>query len=292
MASPAASSIITLVRSLIRAESGSDVPVVQDSFLLTAISDGNMRWARAFRRDGSQPIVFQRETGFDLVSDTAINDAAGTTTASTSITVDAQTFPDSAGMAVIWDDDLPDQFSYTSQSSTLFSGVSGLAFAHEDNDEIQALYKLPTNFGSFRKAPGYGDGVNLGGGLRFTGGPPSSGFFSMVDDGTSKYLWLPKGSTGSASVWYDKISTTIDSTDDTVDVPEEAQMFLVWHALAYMYVGRDDDLNKMLFAQNESNKILQEFLEDRNVNKKIRARSFGRIARDYTTINGQYVQLY
>ena len=293
MANSTCETILGLARNLLREESGSDVPVIQDSFGITAVSDGNLRWAEAFQGDGAAPIVFQRETGFDLQTDTAINDSSGTTTSSTSVTVDAQTFPDSAGMAVVWDDNIPDLFSYTSQSSTLFSGVTGLAFAHEDNDPIQALYKLPTTFGTFREAPGYGDGVRLGGGgLSFTGGPPSAGYFSMVDDGTSKYLWLPRGSTGSASVWFDKASTTIDSIDDTVDVTPVSQMFLVWHVIALCYVGREQDLNKMLVAQAQSERILQRALTRRNIGKKIRTRPFRRSYHDYAVMNsGQIVPL-
>lgn len=285
-----AETIIGTARALLREESGSDVPVVQDTFMLQALSEANMKWARAFNKTG--PVVFQRETGFDLKADTAINDASGTTTASTSITVDAQTFPDAAGMAVVWDDNIPDLFSYTSQTSTLFSGVSSLAFAHEDDDPIQALYKLPTNFGSFREAPGYGDGVRIGGmGLRYTGGPPTVGYFSMQDDGTSKYLWLPRGSSGSASVWYNKASSTIDSTDDTVDVPEEFSFFLAWHLVAYAYIGRTSDINLMTFAMGQSEKILQDALQKRNVNKKIRTRRFGRGINDYTTLDGFVIPL-
>lgn len=285
MANPTAETIIGHIRTLLREESGSDLPVMSESFLLTAISDGNLRYAEAFQTNGAAPIVFQRETGFDLVPETAINDAAGTTTASTSIAVDAQTFPDSAGVAVVWDDNIPDLFSYTSQSSTLFSGVSGLAFAHEDNDPIAALYKLPTNFGDFREAQGYGDGVKVGiTPLYYREGAPTAGYFSMYDDGTSKYLWLPRQLTGSASVWYDKNSTTIDSTDDTVDVPEKYMFFLVWHAIAYCYTGREQDLNKMAFAQAQSEKILQRALQNRNRNKKIPTRSFNRPIIDY--VNG------
>ena len=280
-----AETIIGNIRTLLKEDSGSDLPVLSDSFLLTAISDGNLKWAEAFQTSGTAPIVFQRETGFDLKAETAINDAAGTTTASTSITVDAQTFPDSAGVAVVWDDDIPDLFSYTSQTSTLFSGVSGLAFAHEDNDPIAALYKLPTNFGDFRQAVGYGDGVRVEGvGLNFKSGPPSPGYFSMYDDGTSKYLWLPRQLTGSASVWYDKNSTTIDSIDDTVDVPETSAFFLVFHAMALCYLGRENNYNLMIAAQNESNKILQRALQNRNRNSKIRPRSFSRPIVD--SING------
>ena len=292
MANPTAETFIGLARNLLKEDSGSDVPVVQDSFMLTALSDGNMKWARAFRGNGSAPIVFSRETGFDLVSETAINDSAGTTTATTTITVDSTTGYDSAGIAIIWDDDMPDIFAYTGKTATTFTGVTGLAFAHEDNDPIQPAYGLPSNFGYFRKSVEYGDGVQLEGvPLSYMGGFPNPGFFSLHDDGTTKYLILSRQATGSASVLYDKISTTIDSLDDTVDVPTEYQFFLAWHLVAFAYIGRENDYGRMIAAQNESNKILQEDLRDRNVGKKIRPRTFGRVARDYVVVDGQYLPL-
>lgn len=291
MANPSAETIIGLARNLIRTESGSDLPVATDDFMIEAVSDGNLKWAKAFQTNGAAPLVFQREWGVDLVADTAINDAAGITSSSTSITVDSQSFPDSAGVAAVWDDGLPDLFSYTSKTSTLFSGVSGLSFSHEDDDSIQALYKLPDNFGRLRQAEGYGDGVRLGGGLSFTSSPPAAGQFSLYDDGTSKYLWLPRGAAGSASVWYDKASSTIDSLDDTVDVPNEYKFFLVWHCVAFGLMGREQDANGCMFAQQQSEKILQKALQNRNVGKKIRARSFGRLSKDFTVINGQTLPL-
>lgn len=291
MANPTAETIIGLARNLIREDAGSDVPVISDAFMLTSLSEANQKWADAFNTSGNEPQVFQRETGFDLVPETAIDDTNGTTTASVAITVDSNSFPDSAGIAVVWDDNIPDVFSYTAKTATTFTGVDGLAFAHEDNDAIQALYKLPSTFGSFRQSPQYGDGVYLNGPLSYIGGPPPPGFFSMYDDGTSKYLWLPRQASGSASVWFDKASATIDSTDDTVDVPEKYQYFLVWHLVAMAYVGREDDFNKMIIAQRQSDAVLQRALQNRNVNKKIRPRSFGRVSRDYTVIDGQFISL-
>lgn len=296
MANPTASSIIDLARNLLREDSGSDVPVIGDTFLLTAISDGNLKWARRFRSGGVAPIVFQRETGFDLVADTQLNEPGGITTSDNEIIVDnSDNFDTTNGAFVIWDDNLPDLISYTTNTvaTETFTGVTNIGFAHEDNDVVQKLYKLPTNFGQFREAPGYGDGVRLNGsGLRFTGGPPDPGFFSMYDDGTNKFLWLPRGASNSASIWYDKNSTTIDSTDDTVDLPEEAQMFLVWHALSLCYVGREQDYGKMIAAKNEANSVLQEFLNDRNFREKIYSRPFNRrSSRDYVTINGSVIPL-
>lgn len=290
MASSTASTIIGHARNIVRGESGSDAPVLSDAFLLTAISDGNLKWARAFQTTGSAPIVFQRETGFDLANETAINDSAGTTTSTTTITVDSTTGYDSSGVAVIWDDNMPDIFAYTSVSATTFVGVTGLAFAHEDNDPIQPMYRLPSTFGAFRKSPSYGDGVRLNGvPFFFMGGPPVPGYFSMYDDGTNKFLWLPRDSTSSASVWFDKSSATIDSTDDTVDVPTEFDWFLVWHCVAFIYQGRTDDANMYQFARAESERLLMEALRNRNIGKKIRTRPMGRPMTDFIAIDGRLV---
>lgn len=280
MANSTASTIIDLARALLKTESTSSTPVIADTFLLPALSDANLRWAREFRKDGSQPIVFQRETGFDLAVETAINDTNGTTTATTTITADSTTGYDSAGVAIIWDDEMPDLFSYTSKTATTFAGVTGLAFSHEDNDTIQPLYALPSNFGSFRESPTYGDGLKVNGvPYQFMVGPPVAGYFSMYDDGTTKYLWLPRGLTGSVSVLYDKVSTVIDGLSDTVDFPTEYDFYGVWSLVAFGFAGRDSDFGRMQAAQQRANSILQSAVDDRSTHKGVRVRSFSNILR-------------
>lgn len=288
---PTAETIIGLARNILRQDADSDTPTVQDSFMLPALSDGNMKWARAFYGSGAPPILFQRDTGFDLADDTHLNGAI--TTASTSVIVDSSDdFDTTDGAFVVWDDAMADVIFYTTNTvaSETFSGVTNIGFAHEDDDAVQKLYKLPTNFGTFRMSPDHGDGVQLNGiPLFYRGGPPDPGFFSTVTDGTNTFLWLPRNSTGSASVWYNKTSATIDSVDDTVDVPDEFKFFLVWHLVAYAYIGRADEVNLMLYAQNESNKILQEALRVRNTGRKIRTRPLGRPYRDFLAIDGRYI---
>lgn len=281
---PTAATIIGLARDVVRAESTSDAPVIGDSFMLSAITDGNLRWARVFRR--GQPLVFQRETGFDLIADTALSDdqdSADLTASLESVTG----FP-ATGAFIVWDDNMPDIQEYSALVA-LDATVSGVGFDHEEGDSVQLLYQLPANFGSFRESPTYGDGVSLNGiPLLYINGFPVPGRFSMYDNGTDKFLILPRGSTGSVSVLYNKVSATIDTTDDIVDVPEEYQYFLVWHLVAFSYIGREGDVNKMLFAQDQANKILQEALSHRNTGKKIRTRSFGRPVRDYISSGGNF----
>ncbi len=293
MANSAASVIIGLIRNLLRTDSGSDVPVVSDSFLLAAISDGNLKYANAFQPSGDAPIVFQREFGVTLVAESALAVAAAATDVTLTLT-SSSAFP-AASAEVLWGPDgSPDIVSYTSNVSPVQSGVTGLGFVHAVNDAVQLLYALPSNFGEFREEPTYGDGVRLNGApLTFIGGPPIPGTFSMYDDGTTKYLWLPRQQTGIASVWYDKLSTAITSVDDVVDVPVQYQMYLVWHALGFCYIGREKDYTLRAAAMREADMELQRCLQNRNRHKKIRPRQWPRPLpyRDYTTLNGQTIPL-
>lgn len=259
--------------------SSTDIPALQEAFMLTLLSQANMEWVRAHRRGGgAQPLVFLRETGFDLIADT--NLAEATTVDDTEfVTDDSDDFDASDGALVVWDANMPDICQYTTNTvaTETFSGVTGLAFAHEDGDTVQALYKLPTTFSRFRPSDGYGDGVLLNGNpLRFMQGPPEAGYFSMYDDGTNKWLWLQRGATGSASVLFEKKSAIIDSTDDTVDVPEESEFFLVWRVVQIATVPKEGGVPSQLYllAKTEANKILQDSLMDRNVGKIVRVRQF------------------
>ncbi len=293
MANSTAAALIVLIRNLLRADAGSDVPVVSNDFLLFAISDGNLKYANAFSPSGDAPIVFQREFGITLVADSAL--AVAATTASTTLALTSSSSFPSASAEVIWGTTgMPDVVNYTSNASPVQSGVTGIGFSHAINDVVQLLYALPSNFGNFREEPTYGDGVQLNGApLTFIGGPPIPGTFTMYDDGTTKYLWLPRQQTGTASVWYDKVSTTIDTTDDIVDVPPVYQMFLVWHALGFCYVGREKDYNLRAAAVKEADMVLQNALQNRNIHKKIRPRPLPRPMpyRDFTTLNGQIIPL-
>ena len=274
MANPDCSTIISHARTLIRAESGSDVPAVADAFMVVAIADADVELLRAFRRGGGNaPSAVARETGFTLASETAINDAAGITSASTSITVDSTTGYDSAGAAVVWDGELFDIFYYTGVTATSFTGVTGLAFNHEDSDAIQPLMALPSNFKNFRRSEGYGDGVTLDSGLTYMEGPPSSGKFSRVDDGTTNYLWLPRGSTGDVGVLYDKISSTVDSVDDTVSFGDEALFYYVWRCIELSLFGRGD-FPIITLAKQKGDMAKLDLLKDRNVGRRPRIRQF------------------
>ena len=117
---PLTSTIIGLVRDMVRAESDSDVPVIADSFLIKAVSDANLEWLRAFRKSGGNTdIVMTRDTGYNLIDDTDL--AEDTTTATTDFDVDDSSDFESSGALVIWDQNMPDVIYYTGNTSNNFS---------------------------------------------------------------------------------------------------------------------------------------------------------------------------
>lgn len=286
-----AENIITNVRSLLREESGSDVPVIGDTFLYEAITDGQNKWRDTFQAGGEDQITSQLETGFDLVADTALAEAV--TTATTDFDVDSGTNLASSGVLLIWDDNMPDFVTYTGKSTNNLTGVTGIGFAHEDGDAVQKLYALPSNFSSFRESATYGDGVLVEGTpYNYMNGVPIPGYFSLYDDGTTKYLVLPRGLTGSASVLFNSAYNTIDDANDVVGVPERFKFFLIWHVVAMCYVGRDEAYDRLLAAQNESDKVLRRAMMNRNTGKRIRTRPLGTVTKDWTSINGSVFPLY
>jgi hypothetical protein len=275
-----ASDIISHARSLLRADDGSDVPAIGDEFMLKALSDANMEWARAFRRGGgTQPIVFMREGGFSIASDTQVNEASGILTTDTEFTVDSSTSFDSSGVVAVWTDGMADLIPYTGNSSNTFTGVTQIGFAHDDNDTVQKLYKLTglTSFGRLRASEEYGDGVQVDGTpYYFREATPDRQYFTIYDDGTDKWLWLPKGLTGTIAVLYEKASATINDLADTVDVPTEFDFFLIWRLVQFGTFGRQDSLENHALAKAEANKVLNEALSDRNIGKGVQARRIQR----------------
>lgn len=275
MANPSVETIIGISRNLLRAEAGSDLPVIADAFMIQAVAEADREARRAFRKGGGNaPVEAALEFGPTLVADTAVNDATDVQTSDVTVTVDSTTGFDAAGAAAFWTDNMPDVFFYTSLSATVFSGVTGIGSPHNDDDAVQALYALPSNFGTFRRAEGYGDGVQLNGsGLTYTSGIPTSGQFSMRDDGTTKYLWLPRGSTGNVSVLFDRDSNTIDSTDDLISLPEDWQFFYAWRAVELALFGRGD-YPIIPQAKANADRIKLDLLKDRNVGRRLRVRTY------------------
>lgn len=272
MPNPSAEAIIGLSRDLMREEAGSDLPVVSDEFLFQALTDIDFEVRRAFRKNGNGPVDRALEDGFTLTSETAVNNAAGVLVADATVTVDSTTGFDSSGAAVIWTNEIPDVFFYTDVTATTFTGVTGLAFTHNDGDAIQPLYALASNFGNFRRSEDYGDGAQLNGDpLTYMEGPPRSGHFSRRSDGTTSYLWLPRGATGAAGVLFDRNSDEIDSSDDLISFGPEWKFFYAWRCIELGVFG-SGIYPIMALAKAKGDALKLDLLKDRNVGRRLRIR--------------------
>ena len=273
---PLVSTIIGRARSLISAEAGSDVPTITDDFMTFAVSDADKELLRSFRANGGNtPPAQALETGFTLITDTSINDINGVTTSSTSVTVVSTAGFQSAGAAIFWDKAMFDIFYYTSIDATTFYGVTGIAFSHANSTDIQPLLSLPSNFNGFRHSEEYADGVMLNGSpLTYMDGPPNPGHFSIVDDGTTKYLWLYRGASGNASVYYDKIPNTIATVNDTVSLGEEFMSFYIWRTIELALFGRGE-YPIIQMAKQKADQVKLDCLKSQNVGRRVRVRQFG-----------------
>ncbi len=273
---PTVSTIIGRARSLIRAEAGSDVPVISDDFMTFAVSDADKELLRSFSGSGGNtPNSQAAETGFNPSSDTTINDVNGLTTASTTITVLDTTGFESRGAAVIFDKGMFDVFFYTGVTATSFTGVTGIGFTHPNSCGIQALFALPSNFNDFRRSDQYGDGVMLNGApLSYMDGPPDPGKFSYIDTGTTIYLWLYRGASGAASVYYDITPNSITQLTDVVSFKEEFISFYIWRTIELALFGRGD-FQIIQIAKQKADDFRLQALKNRNRGRRPRVRQFG-----------------
>lgn len=244
--------------------------------MLRVLDDANREWQRAFRVGGEPPQPIRKQTAFDLVADTTLSaaQASGATTASLT---DSSSFGSSGALAV-WDDATPDVQEFTGNAANALSGVTGCDWAHESGDTVQLLYALPSNFGSFRSTEDSPEGVRTDGGyaLTFTSGDPNNYRFTTYDNGTTKYLWLPRGMSGSVIVTYNKANTTIDEGTDTVDWDVAYDFFGIYRLVEHGLRARGNNADKIQEAHLLANEKLRDAMKDRNVGKMIRVRPMGR----------------
>jgi len=270
---PLASEIIGLIRDGLRAEEDSDIPYLSDDDLIEAVSDANYEWRDRFMiGSGNSDLISRGETGYNIISDTAINESGGVAATDTEFNVDDSGDFYSSGKLIIWDSNMPDEIDYTANSANNFSGVTNISFDHDDDDTVQAVYPLPSDFASFRKSKKYGDGVRLNGTpLVYMEAPPTPGHFSLIDSDT-KYLWLYRGASGVASIWYNRISSDINKIGDETDVPDKYKFFLVWRGIEFALFGRGDNLDIVAYARQKADEIMYRALRLRNTGQIIRTR--------------------
>jgi len=279
--------IVTLTRNLLREEDTSDVPVVSDSFLYEAIMDAQGKWEDAFNTGGENEPRDVVPYGFDIASDTTLDGAVSADATTFTLTANNSSASTNSAM-LLWNDNNPYFVSYTAYDSStkIVTGASNIVIGFDDDDDVQRLYKLPSNFQSFRESPLYGDGVRVNGApYRYVDTVPySGGYFSKFEDSNGVYIVLPKGLTGTMAVLYNKAYTTINSSDDVISVPDKYKFFVVYHVVGMCFL--DIDPKRSTQFEKKAYEILDRALQTRNTNKKIRTRPFNRTSSDYITVGG------
>jgi hypothetical protein len=247
------------------------VPGLEETQLLSVLNAANNEYIEAFKKGGGEPPEFmQAETGGTLASDTDLDGAVATTDTSIVLT-DGSSASSSGGVIAVYDEEMPDLITYTGKSSNTLSGVTGIGFAHEDADEVSFLYALPSDFKDLRQQEGYGDGVQVdGGNYEYTSGTPEGTQFSIYDTGSVQYLWFPRDLTGDYSVYYNKETTTIDDTSDSIDIPDNQphnQWFPIYRVVEYIFrvLG---DYDRGALHRSLADKILADELKKKWVGKR------------------------
>lgn len=257
------------------------IPGCEETFLLNVVDKANREYYNRFIQGGGEPRSDRTaETGGTIAASTTLNGAI--TSASTSIILDSVTGGASSGAGAVWDDSEPDFIEYTAISTLTLTGVTGIGYDHEDADAFSFLYALPSNFESFRSAADSPDGVAVDGiPYRYTSGVPVGNQFGVYDNGTTKYLFFPRGQIGEYSVKYNKGATSISAAGTSVDVPISDEDFIVYRLVEHIsnviygagsVQGQD--------ARQKADKIMLDALKRRNVGKRLRTgRSWGMTGR-------------
>lgn len=269
MANTAASTIIGLAWNKLNVD-GTTVsePGLQMNGMLSILTDACNEYRRAFRRGGEPPLFIRKEKGYDLVADTTLSAAQDTSDVTASLTESANF--GSSGAIAIWDGNVPDIQEFTSNASDILSGITGNDWDHDAEAPVSLLYALPSNFGSFRATEDSPYGVMVNGvPFKYTSGIPIGQQFAIYDNGTTKYLFLSRGTTGFVFLTYNKNSTVMDDAADLVDWPSEYDYFGVNRLVQHGCFIRNE-WNGMVEAKAEANRILYDSLKDRNVGKAVR----------------------
>ncbi len=249
------------------------IPGLESTNLLSVLNSAVVEYFASFEKSGEPSSLLQRETGFTLVSDTAVNNAAGVASGATSIIGDSFASFGSSGAIAIWDNDRPDYAEFGANNlTTTLSTVTGVSFAHEDDDTISLLYALPAAFDGFRSGEGYEDGVSVDGiPYYFTSGDPYSYKFAIYDNGTTKYLHFPRGLSGDAFIRYNVTPTVVDGESDNVDIPVKDDDFAMFRVIQYAALKLErTDLYQ--FATQGALDVLHSAHVRKNISKRPRVR--------------------
>lgn len=248
---------------------GIGIPGLEETQLLAVLNQAVLEYHGKFEQSGEPSSILSKETGYTLVADTAA--AAAIASGATSITGDSFASFGSSGAIAIWDNDRPDYVLFGANNlTTTLSSVTGVSFAHEEDDTISLLYALPADFSDFRTTESNESGVTVDGdSYSFTSGPPGPGEFSIYDTGTTKYLHFTEGLTGDVFVKYNAAPTTVNDIADSVDIPVRDEWYAVHKVCAYAAPLLEQ--NPSLY-EGKALEVLSNAMQRRNVGKRIRVR--------------------
>lgn len=265
-----ASQIITDAEGITKIDTSSiGLAGLETTMLLRIIDKANREYYNKFAIGGEPRSDRTSDTGGTIYAGTTLNGAV--TSASASIILDSVTGYATSGAGVIWDEDEPDFIEYTNISSLTLTGVTGIGYSHEDEDEFSILYALPSNFESFRSTLDSQDSVFVNGsGYKFTTGIPTGNTFNVYDNGTLKYLMFPKDVTGKYHVFYNKGATSITAIGTTIDVPVEDEDFVIFRLVEHIYRVLNVDQNRVIEARQLANKCILDSLKRRNIGKRLK----------------------
>lgn len=253
------------------------IPGLESTNLLTVVNAAVKEYFASFEKSGEVSSILRKETGYTLVADTAVNNASGIASGATSIVGDDFSDFGSSGAVALWDNTRPDYAEFGANNlTTTLSSVTGVSFAHEDNDVISLLYALPADFDGFRSEEGYEDGVSVDGRpFFFTSGNPTGNKFAIYDNGTTKYLHFPQGLTGDVFVRYNAAPTTIDDEADTLQLPVKDEDYVMWAVVRYC-APKLERMDMFQLASSEMLKILNSAHVRKNTGKRPRLRPMRR----------------
>lgn len=249
------------------------IPGLESTHLLTVLNAAVKEYFASFEKSGEPSSILRKETGYTLVTDTAVNNASGVASGATSIIGDDFSGFGSSGVIALWDNDRPDYAEFGANNlTTTLSSVTGVSFAHEDNDPISLLYALPADFDGFRSEEGYEDGISVDGRpFYFTTGNPQGRKFTIYDNGTTKYLHFPQGLTGDVFVRYNSVPTVMDGEGDTIPIPVKDEDFALWRVIQYA-APKLERLDMYDIATKNAYDILHGAHVRRNIGKRPRLR--------------------
>lgn len=251
------------------------VPGLESTNLLTVLNSAVKEYFSSFEKNGEPPVLLKKEKGFTLVEDTELN--GDLSASAVSIVLDDSSDFGSSGAIAIWEKDRADyiEFSLNNNTTTL-STLSGHNTAHEDEDTVSLLYKLPSDFEGFRSEEGFEDGVSVDGQpFFFTSGAPSGNKFTIYENANDQYLHFPRGLTGFVFVRYNGSPTEVTIESDNVDIPSKDEDYAMWALVKYCAAK----LERMYWygiAEKEMFKILSSAHMRRNIGKRARTRPMRR----------------